>query len=365
LWDRGLKGARGSRRRAIALEQCGSSSVAVSPTTRVVLHHVDGGRPALRRRTCKHRLCPDCAAVRAVKVAADIGAAVAMLRARPDISDGELRMVTLTQQDEAGGRLDDAVAMLWGAWKQLRASHMEDLKTCFAALEITYNERRDSWHPHLHVMVVAPGWIDRKGLLESWQIAHGYVVGGGQGGVDVRLMDSVKEAIKYPLKGLSDTMQKMNEDRALELMGWLRGKRLLRTYGELRKVEIVEEEDDDVEEPGDGLLVDPTTQELWAPSSQAAAAFLANFGGVELKQRSAHDAAHSLVHGTSAEIGHVKKRPGVVDVDDVVDDGRPWWVAPMELHVCAWSFQKPDIESARVQLETAWATSLGRGRPPS
>ena len=245
--------------------------MATSPTTKNILRGPDG-KPGLGKRSCQSRWCTTCGRARASRVADELTAVAAGLLVDDSVSDGTLRMLTLTAPDPAGGVLADQLRLLWWAWSELRKEHKAMLRNCFASLELTYNPARDSYHPHLHVMVIARGYLDRGALLRSWQYALGVKVGGPLGGVDVRQMDGIKEAIKYPLKGMGRVLGEMNEKRALEIMRTLQGKRTLRTYGAFRSVvqEVVDEETEpDVD---DTLLTDPETGEVWAPTMRLAEA---------------------------------------------------------------------------------------------
>jgi hypothetical protein len=121
-------------------------------------------------------------------------------------------------------------------------------------------------------MVIAPGYIDRESVLATWQVVNGFDVGSGDGGVYINEKDDVGEACGYALKGLSATIESMPRHRAVEMLKWLRGKRLLRTYGELRGVRVSEEEDEQ-EESTSGLGVDVETSEVWSLDPRAANGF--------------------------------------------------------------------------------------------
>lgn len=131
------------------------------------------------------------------------------------------------------------------------------------------------------------------------------------------------------------------------MVGWLRSKRLLRTYGELRGLKVDEDEEADDVETTDGLLIDPSSLEVWAPSQEAIDKARRREGvGVSL------DARHVIapgVTGSALEIVEVTTRLEERTVWD------PSWLDGV--FVCAWSFAPGPVDEARGRLETLWAAS--------
>lgn len=261
--------------KAAALLSCGQQSPAKSPTTGALLHRAGGG-PLTRTITCKDKACEDCQRRRAAMLTADLEHEIEKLReSRHWFWDGRLRMLTLTRWDPEHNDIAAEKRALWRAWSRLRKLFPQ-LETAVACMEETYNAERDSTHPHLHVIVLCIGRLDRSDILGEWQRINGYVIDygqrkGSQGGCDIRERKSIKEAIKYPLKGMGRTLLNMPQGRAIELLDSLDGKRCVRTYGRLfRRSE--EESDDGPDDVDDMLLVDETTGEVWASTPAAAKA---------------------------------------------------------------------------------------------
>jgi len=308
-------GGKGALSRALALESCGSCAVLVSPGTGALLLGTVSGRPATARRSCNHRLCGDCQRRRSLQLADDLTVQISALATATEILargrrravlslspstmrfrevsaatdgegrvvdvvvdavapcwDGALRMATLTRHDPVGGDVSEEAGALWEAWRRLRRQWPRELGTSVATLELTYNVERDSVHPHLHVIFLCNGDVNRTMMLGDWQRINGYAVDygqrpGSQGGVHLKRQRSVKEAIKYPLKGMAGVLASMPAARAIEVLDYLSGRRLVRAGGGLyRRADEPDGVDVDVE-----LLCDATTGEVYAPTSSVAA----------------------------------------------------------------------------------------------
>lgn len=126
---------------------------------------------------CKQRMCSGCAwraAVAAAQCVSSIsGAAV-------DEHEREMIFVTLTVPNVKGSELRETIRHLYKSWKRLTArKRYAPWVDNIRKLEITYNAKRNDYHPHLHIIVfVKPGYFKRgyishKQLLEDWRHATG------------------------------------------------------------------------------------------------------------------------------------------------------------------------------------------------
>lgn len=176
---------------------------------------------------CKQRLCPCCAWRRSVRDAQTIAAISAAAAA-----DG-LRMVfvTLTVPNVRGCDLPDTVRHINQSFARLRA--YKKCKTLLAntirKLEITYNRRVETYHPHLHVLCYVPanyfsgqgGYCSHDALLDAWRRATGQPQ---ITQVDVRRCrdygdtDAIRELAKYNAKASDYTSsQQVMDDLYLAL----------------------------------------------------------------------------------------------------------------------------------------------------
>ncbi len=369
--ERARRGRRGSARRAVALLACGMCGVAVSPRSGQILVDDATGRPGVNRRSCNDRFCDDCAKSRSTRVAEQLEPIVRSLLAQPEVSDGLVRQLTLTQQDTPGEPVADAGDRLWAAWTSLRQQRMYDLRDCFACFEMTYNHKTDTVHPHLHVIVLGT-YIERDrptGLLATWQrilgystvwdgaptpaeivmrhhdkdgnIVEGYTKPGSRGGVDLKVKDEIKEAIKYPLKGMSDTLRTMPMDRIIEMRDYLQGKRLLRTYGAFRACADdgwTELSDDEV---SDSLLTDPVSGEVWTT-----APVVSERAGIDAHESDLDNAGRARVWGGTeeGETGGAWRASWPVDVRD----------RALDVPIARWSYSRADVERAHELLYFLW-----------
>lgn len=103
-------------------------------------------------------------------------------------------------------------------------------------IEITWNRHKQTWHPHMHVLVLADvSYISGRELAELWEhYADAYIV-------DVRAVDghakSLRELVKYATKpvlshGRGDKPGSLGApERWRELATALRGRRLIDMFG--------------------------------------------------------------------------------------------------------------------------------------
>jgi len=169
---------------------------------------------------CDDRLCYLCARSRVARLLGSYGGALKAVK--------NAKMVTVSMRSRPIGELKDAVKELWDAFSRLR--HRDIWKTVLGAivsLEITFNTKEQTWHPHLHILVDSE-FIVWKRLRDAWvECTNGegsavYIqkcIGGWE-----------RELVKYITK-VSDLVE--NEQALREFLDFARGRRFLRTYGSL------------------------------------------------------------------------------------------------------------------------------------
>lgn len=95
---------------------------------------------------CRERLCPNCATARARKKAIELFEAF-----KEDFAKKEIVFVTLTTDNVKGEKLRETVQAIQKALKGfLRSLKCKDY---FRSTEITYNEKANTYHPHIHLIM--------------------------------------------------------------------------------------------------------------------------------------------------------------------------------------------------------------------
>ena len=93
-------------------------------------------------------------------------------------------LLTLTVPNVQKEELVNRVSLMQKAWNRLmkRNPVKRVCRSWFRALEVTYNEERDDYHPHFHVLMMVPEnyfrkqydlYIDRDAWLRMWQEVTG------------------------------------------------------------------------------------------------------------------------------------------------------------------------------------------------
>ena len=104
---------------------------------------------------CRERLCPICAAKAARATAAQALQALPVMEAINDGGRLYWALVTLTQRNVEATRLSGEITKMLHAWAALR--HQKPVKRVLVAwarnIEITYNAKADTYHPHVHCIV--------------------------------------------------------------------------------------------------------------------------------------------------------------------------------------------------------------------
>ena len=125
---------------------------------------------------CKVRLCPMCSWRRSLKI---FGQVSAIMHELDKTKEYDYNFLTLTTRNVHHEDLSDSIDLLYKAWNKLskRKRFKNSIHGFFKALEVTYNYKEDTWHPHLHIIqVVRKDYYKRKDLYipqkewsELWQ----------------------------------------------------------------------------------------------------------------------------------------------------------------------------------------------------
>lgn len=201
---------------------------------------------------CKNKLCPICNWRRALKHSHQ--ASRVLNQAMFDYSTAQFLFLTLTVKNVLGKDLNKALSELTKSFDRLfrRAKIKKNLIGFMRATEVTYNEKRHDYHPHLHILMMvktsyfkgSSNYISQQEWSQMWQQSAklNYVPM-----VDVRKVKSsndndiykaVLETAKYPVKpidsmDLKDTIRLRVVD---DLYKGLYRKRQIAYGGELKKI---------------------------------------------------------------------------------------------------------------------------------
>lgn len=178
---------------------------------------------------CDDRLCSLCARARVKKLLEAYGVALKDLKGA--------RMLTVSMRSRPAGELKYAVEELWDAFTRLRhRSIWKSVRGAIVSLEITWNALHRTWHPHLHILVNSE-FIDWYRLRTAW----GEVTLGEGSGVYIQRCRAgwERELIKY----ITKVSSLFRSPEALgEFLRFAKGRRFIRTYGELYNCAVNREE---------------------------------------------------------------------------------------------------------------------------
>lgn len=125
---------------------------------------------------CCTRLCPTCAKRKSLRW---IFALSLMIEYVNSMYDYEYLLLTLTAPNVKGDDLHDELKKYSKAFDQMlkRKKYKAINKGFIRKLEITYNKKTDTYHPHYHVIIAVDktyfkkGYINRDTWLSDWQRA--------------------------------------------------------------------------------------------------------------------------------------------------------------------------------------------------
>ena len=128
-----------------------------------------------RANFCRDRLCPMCSWRRSYKIFSQVSQIMDLIG-----SEYDFIFLTLTVPNVTADELSSKIDELQKGWYRLSNYKRIKciLKGFFTALEITYNQVADTYHPHFHVVLAVPktyfkgaNYIKRDEWLEMWQRA--------------------------------------------------------------------------------------------------------------------------------------------------------------------------------------------------
>lgn len=233
---------------------------------------------------CKSRLCPMCAWRKSLKLFSDVLKIMNYIKADNGSTypKCEFLFITLTVKNCKADELSKTLTDMGRGFVNLlrRGKFAKNVLGAYRGFEITYNEIRDDYHPHIHAIVMvkpsyfSSGYVTHSELCTIWakKMKLGYIPVCDIRKVKGNVEQGVAEACKYPLKSneyikhhdinLSSTVTEVFEKA-------LYHKRLTSFYGVMKEVhnllglKDVEDNDNDlVKINEDGTFDTPDNVEI-------------------------------------------------------------------------------------------------------
>jgi len=133
-----------------------------------------GKKTLCRAHFCRERLCIMCSWRRSIKMFFQLSQVLDI--AQQENPDTALLFLTLTVKNCRGGELYGTLDEMFEGWRRL-VNHRRvktAIKGWFRALEVTYNRKEDTYHPHFHavLMVDKSYFYDKKAYLQTENWVH-------------------------------------------------------------------------------------------------------------------------------------------------------------------------------------------------
>lgn len=217
----------------------------------------DGSLKLYQAYFCKNKLCPMCNWRRSMKYSYQTSQIVdEAIKQNPK---GRFLFLTLTVKNVPGDQLNETISQLTKSFDRLfrRAKIQKNLLGYLRSVEVTHNEQEDTYHPHIHVLMMVKSsyfknkdcYISQKEWGDMWSqsLKVDYVPM-----VDIRavketgkgLKGAILETAKYPIKPIKLDID--NKQVVDDLYNGLYRKRQL-GYGGLFKIIKKQLQLDDVE----------------------------------------------------------------------------------------------------------------------
>ena len=184
---------------------------------------------------CRKRICPMCQRRKSIKTYAELKQCV-------DEIGGSFILGTFTVKNCTAAELDKTITKMFLAFSELwREKFKKHFNGCFRALEVTYNENRDDFHPHFHCIFsvnksyfTSRKYLSQAEILKLWREKFG----GKNGGVDLRkiqdIENGVAEVAKYCVKPFDISDENLTARLLDNLFKTLKNRRLIQTYGNIK-----------------------------------------------------------------------------------------------------------------------------------
>ena len=181
-------GTNWAYRKAVRVADCGSV---------LSFRKVDGDKLKLHRANfCRVRMCPMCSWRRSLRVFSQVQEITTELLKEKEFG---FLFLTLTVKNCEADELSDTITALLQAYTKLtnRKRFKAAVKGTFRALEVTYNEKDNTFHPHIHAVLL----VNKSYFTDKTYIKHTDWVDLWQGclGLDYAPMVNIKRIKKDDL----------------------------------------------------------------------------------------------------------------------------------------------------------------------
>lgn len=137
-----------------------------------------GEKRLISAQFCRDRMCPACQKRRSLAMFHQVKDVCLSLQS--EYKSTSYLLLTLTVPNVSSDDLKDEIAVMNKAWSSLskKVEFKKAIWGWFKALEVTYNEKTNTYHPHFHVLLAVPAkyfkgqnYINQSRWLELWQLA--------------------------------------------------------------------------------------------------------------------------------------------------------------------------------------------------
>lgn len=191
---------------------------------------------------CRVRLCPLCAYKRSLAVYHNTADIINYINSK--YSRSKYLFLTLTLKNVTGSELSNAIDNLTRGWQNLsKQKRIKDVVLgTVRSIEITYNKRTNTYHPHLHVLIhttsqiyAGRNYISQAEFADRWRSAVGIDY---QPVIDIRKVKynegrEIAEIAKYSVKPIA--WDKCSESVIITLDEVLHKRHLLSLSGTMRE----------------------------------------------------------------------------------------------------------------------------------
>ena len=205
--------------------------------TQIGISNVDGIAHIVRADFCRERICNICAWRRQAKFVSQTRPALNILASK----GYRFIFVTLTIQNMQFDKLNKALDLIMQAFHKLvmRRQIKRSFKGIIRSVELTYNEKEDTFHPHIHMLVAVENnyfsdvdlYITQELLSEMWQECLGVDY------IPIVHIETIDNTEKAQLETLKYSLKPSQNEKALKVFLYiLRGRRLISFSGIFAKL---------------------------------------------------------------------------------------------------------------------------------
>lgn len=216
---------------------------------------------------CRQRLCPMCTWRRSLKIFGQVSKVMEELNKTHPTA--RFIFVTLTVRNVTADKLDDTLKAMTKAFPQLWRSGKlkKSFLGAYRGIEITYNDKEDTYHPHIHAILMVNSsyfkstetYLSQKELVGLWQkkMKLDYDPSCDIRKVKGNTAKAVAELAKYSVKD-DDIVKPEDVDTGAEVIKTLddvlHGKRLISFYGVMKETHKQLNLSDDIESDNGDLI---------------------------------------------------------------------------------------------------------------